>query len=181
MLTVDDDKLYMDTVKRISVQIKQKINSELFVEHIKLGLQGQIDYKISDFCSETIVPDNLETDPVIEITDNSIFISGINEKIAVILPANMVVTLDEITYATESGTNAAEIIENMNALVFLLTKTKKIPVKSFFLIFDNCPDNYAWFRDDTLYISHSDKKVIKEIYRNFQWIISETTDNLFFS
>ena len=172
MLTVDDDKFYMDEVKRNSVQIKQKINSELFVEHIKLGLQGQIDYTIKDFCRETIVHEDLETDPVIEMTENSILIAGITAKIAVILPAKMVVTLDEITYTTESGTNAAEIIENMNALVFLLTKTKKIPVKSFFLIFDNCPDNYAWFRDDTLYIRHSDKKVIQEIYRNFQWIIS---------
>lgn len=174
MLTVDDDTFYMDTVKRNSEQSKLKINSELFVEHIKLGLQGQIDYKISDFCSETIVPDNLETDPVIEITDNSICITGINAKIAVILPAYMVVTLDEITYTTESGTNAAEIIENMNALVFLLTKTKKIPVKSFFLIFDNCPDNYAWFSGDTLFVSHYDKKVIIESFRNLQWILNET-------
>jgi hypothetical protein len=174
MLTIDEDKLYMDTVKSNSEQIKLKINGELFVDRIKLGLRGQIDYKISDFCRETIVPDNLETEPVIEITDNSIFISGINAKIAAILPANMDVSLDEITYASESGTNAAEIIENMNALVFLLTKTKKIPVTSFFLIFGNCPDNYAWFRDDTLYISHSDKKVISQSYRNLKWILNET-------
>ena len=62
----------------------------------------------------------------------------------------------------------------MNAFVFLLTKTKKIPVKSFFLIFDNCPDNYAWFSGDTLFVSHSDKNVIIESFCNLQWILSET-------
>jgi len=174
MLTIDEDKLYMDTVKSNSEQIKLKINGELFVDRIKLGLRGQIDYKISDFCRETIVPDNLETDPLIELRDNSILITGINEKAVIILPVNMEVALDEIIYAAKSGSNASEIIENMNALVFLLTKTNRIPVKSFFLKFVGYPDNYAWFREDTLYISHSDKTVIMESYRNLQWILNET-------
>lgn len=174
MLTIDDDKMYMDAVKRNLEQSIVKINSELFVERTKLGLRGQINYKINEFCRESIVPDNLETDPLIELRDNSILITGINEKAVIILPANMEVALDEITLSAQSGSSASEIIENMNALVFLLTKTNRISVKSFFIKFVGYPDNYAWFRDDTLYISHSDKTVIIESYRNLQWILNET-------
>jgi hypothetical protein len=173
LLTIDDDKLYLDSLIRNSEQIKSKTYTKLFFNHLKFGLKGQISFNITDFYREDIIPDNLETDPSIKIGDNSIQVAGINAKAIVILPSHIKVILDKITYTDESDFYQVEVIDSMNALIFLLTKTKRIPVKSFFLIIDDGTDNHAWFKDDTLYIQHSDKKVILEAYQNIQGILSE--------
>ena len=172
MFEIDEDPHYFTRCLQKSKEIVSLINSELIIEHNKYGLSGGISYNPRAQYREEILCNELSEDPIIDRKDHSILLSGVNASAILILPGNTKIILDEISFAFEPEYEASTVITNINALAFLLKLLKKNPIKSFFLIFDDCPCNYAWFNEDILYITHSDNDILEGAYLNLNLILS---------
>lgn len=167
LFLADTDAEYLEQEQSHTKQMHETAIAVLFATHRQFGLEGRFDYSIHDFYRETITDNDPDNEPETEIRENSLLITGVTASVMGILPHRLGINVDEITCSNSHSPVISEIIPDLNALVFLITKGKERHIKTVFLRFAANPEDFAWFRDDTFFIRHSDAVLINEIYQNF--------------
>ena len=171
MLAADGDLHYADMEKQTAEKVKSQIMAALFKNRFKLGLKGKFNI-INELTRSEIIPDNAMKGPVIQRKGDTLLIKGITAEAISILPGDLNILLDEITYADGKDCNMAGNIISIQGFVFLLRQSKYRNIKSYYLIFNDCPFNNVWFSNETLLIDNSDKQLMADAYRNLQRILS---------
>ncbi|WP_146066516.1 hypothetical protein [Candidatus Venteria ishoeyi] len=161
--SVDDLSINIDEIIKLKKDEYWKDVNAFFQNRLILGLECKIEFSPLDKYS--IVEEDASSS--YKLSGKSLMFYGVNSVIVGLLPREIEITLIQLDVDDNKYKDYISKVENIHGLTFLLQQVGVLRVDFYYFEFNQYPDCYAKYQNDTLTIEHTDVELLKELIRQY--------------